>query len=694
MRAKILLFFSFRGGSGKSTISWNLAKQLQATGDKEILFLELNLNKPSIFHANYKKEDPINILSHIIYPAIPVYNDSDCVEKFFTKQKIKVLSFFDHPQIVEYDQVVFEAMQVQDRYKMRTMLQFLRKKFDYIIVDTISAFSFFYLDFITFTDHIFYVNSPSIQTTGISDYSIFLKLLLDRGFPDENYHWLSNNSTDDYHKSAVDKFEKEPFFRIAPFTQSMPKLSSSKSQKAIDTIFAEFSEKVSTLPLKKRADDKHEKKQMLERQKSRMIAYKKDIQIKIVDMIDKRANLSDNELKRQVRVNADKLFGEFPPPVNILAEATELKKDIINEITGLGPLEDLLEDPEIDEIMVNGYEKIYVEKMGKIEKTHKHFTSNEQVKAIIDRILMPIGRQINELMPYVDARLLDGSRVHAIIPPLSLTGPMLTIRKFSKTPYVAGDLVNKFHSFSSSIAEFLKLCVLMKKNILVSGGAGGGKTTLLNVLSEFIPLSERVITIEDSAELRLNREHVGRLEARSINVEGSKAKVSIRDLVVNALRMRPDRIIVGECRGGEALDMLQAMNTGHQGSLTTIHANSPLDTISRLETMVLMAGVDLPLKAIRNQIASAIDIIVQMNRFGDGSRKVQKVSEVGALKNDEVEIQDIFCFEQKWVDRNGRIYGDYNPTGYIPKFLGKIKAQNLDIPLSIFEKSKNSEVEP
>ncbi|MBI2645702.1 MAG: CpaF family protein [Deltaproteobacteria bacterium] len=342
-------------------------------------------------------------------------------------------------------------------------------------------------------------------------------------------------------------------------------------------------------------------------------------------------------------------------------------KEILDEALGLGPLEVLLADPTITEIMVNRKDQIYVEKNGKIVLSPMSFTSNSQLLGIIERIVAPLGRRIDEKTPYCDARLLDGSRVHAIIPPLAIQGPMITIRKFSRTPYTVTDLT-KFGSITDEMADFLRAAIEARQNCVVSGGTGTGKTTLLNVLSSFIPSSERIITIEDSAELQLSQPHWGRLESRPPNIEGTGA-ITIRDLVRNTLRMRPDRIVVGECRDGAALDMLQAMNTGHDGSLTTIHSNSPRDCLSRLETLVMMAGMDLPSRAIREQIAAAIHLIVQISRFSDGSRKVVQISEVTGMEKDVITMQDIVVFKQKGLDPKGKVIGEYMFTGNIPSFI-------------------------
>lgn len=359
-----------------------------------------------------------------------------------------------------------------------------------------------------------------------------------------------------------------------------------------------------------------------------------------------------------------------------------LEEDVFNEAMRLGPLEELLSDDSVSEIMVNGPSKVFVERGGKLQLSDCQFSDDESVLAIIERIVAPLGRRIDESQPYVDARLPDGSRVNAIIAPLALSGPTITIRKFSKKALSVQDFV-RFGTWTQDAADFMKLCVMLRKNIIVAGGTGSGKTTLLNLLSGFIPASERIVTVEDAAELRLQQPHVVRLEARPPNIEG-KGAITIRDLVKNCLRMRPDRIIVGECRGGEALDMLQAMNTGHDGSLTTVHANSPRDVISRLETMVLMSGMELPSRAIREQIASAVDIIIHESRLSDGSRKVVAISEVTGLEGNQIVMQDIFVFEQFGVDHNGKILGKFKPTGAVPTWFEEVKRRGLDFDIGKF----------
>ncbi len=393
--------------------------------------------------------------------------------------------------------------------------------------------------------------------------------------------------------------------------------------------------------------------------------------------------ISEEDLTEKAKAIIHEILSELSIPLPDQVSLKIIEKELIHEAIGLGPLEMLIELTDITEIMVNGPNNVYVEYQGKLYKTDTAFADDYQVLAAIERIVSPLGRRIDESSPMVDARLPDGSRVNAIIPPLSLIGPSITIRKFSADPLTSDDLV-KFGSASEDIFTFLRACVKVRKNIIISGGTGSGKTTFLNILSSFLPNSERIVTIEDAAELQLRQDHVVRLESRPANIEG-KGEISIRDLVKNSLRMRPDRIVVGECRGGEALDMLQAMNTGHDGSLTTVHANSPRDALARLETLVLMAGFDLPLRAIREQIASAVSIIVQVNREKDGSRKLTRVSEITKMEGDIITLQDIFMFKhERWSDDNSKIIGNHVPTGSVPSFMEELNRANIKLDINMF----------
>lgn len=360
----------------------------------------------------------------------------------------------------------------------------------------------------------------------------------------------------------------------------------------------------------------------------------------------------------------------------------QLFRDILNDLIGFGPIQSLLDDPEVNEVMVNRPKKVYIERKGKLIETPVMFDNDEHIMRIIERIISPLGRRVDAESPMVDARLPDGSRVNAVIPPVAIDGPMLTIRKFSKTKFTIDQLI-EFDTLTRTMADFLRACVMGRLNIVVSGGTGSGKTTLLNVLSSFIPETERVVTIEDSAELRLDQEHVVRMESRPPDIDG-RGQVTIRDMVRNSLRMRPDRIIVGECRGGEALDMLQAMNTGHDGSLTTLHANSPRDALMRLETMVLMAGMELPLKVIRQQVASAVDLVVHQSRLKNGPRKITAISEVAGMEGDTIVMTDIFKYEQTGVSPEGEVLGHFRPTGIRPMFSPRLEAVGYKLSAELF----------
>lgn len=403
-----------------------------------------------------------------------------------------------------------------------------------------------------------------------------------------------------------------------------------------------------------------------------------EMRLDMLTHIDLNDPTKKADLKGRITDRVGAIFDQQGFKLPGRTERAELIKDIVNEALGLGPLEDLLDDPTITEIMVNGVDRIYAEKGGRLQLMGRTFSDEKQLRVVIDRIVAPIGRRIDESSPYVDARLLDGSRVNIIIPPLAIDGPSITIRRFPTKRLMIDDLV-KYGSLTQDMAEFLESCVVGKMNIFISGGTGSGKTTLLNILSTFIPNDERIVTIEDAAELRLIQDHVVRLEAKPANIEG-KGAVPIRDLVKNSLRMRPDRVVIGEVRGGEALDMLQAMNTGHDGSLATGHANTPRDAISRIETMVLMAGMDLPVRAIREQISSAINIIVQQSRVRDGSRKVTKIVEITGMEGEIISTQDIFSYEMKGTDENGKVIGAFTATNIRPKIMDSFESRGAKIP--------------
>lgn len=411
---------------------------------------------------------------------------------------------------------------------------------------------------------------------------------------------------------------------------------------------------------------------------------KQDILEKLLDAIDLkdvRSVSKDASGKKELYSKTEsvvlQILAQMDANMFSKVDRKQLVREVLDEALGLGPLEQLLADNNVSEVMVNASNQIYAERTGKLSLTPFRFTSDRQLMRVVERIVAPIGRRIDESSPMVDARLADGSRVNIVIPPLALRGPAITIRKFAATPLQISDLV-RYGSLTDAMAKFLKGCVEGRLNVLVSGGTGSGKTTLLNVLSSFIPNDERIVTIEDAAELQLNQEHVVRLESRPANIEGRGA-VTIRDLVKNALRMRPDRIIVGECRGGEALDMLQAMNTGHDGSLTTVHANNPRDSIARLETLVMFAGVDLPSRAIREQIVAAIDLVVQLTRLSDGSRRIVQITEISGMEGDTITMQDAFVFKQTGIGADGKINGEYVASGFRPKFAEALKAKGIEL---------------
>ncbi len=408
---------------------------------------------------------------------------------------------------------------------------------------------------------------------------------------------------------------------------------------------------------------------------------------KLVDKLDltRLGDLEGDTLRREIRLVVEHLCDTENPLLN-RSEREKLIEEVLDETFGFGPLEALLKEEGVADIMINGPKNVFLEKQGRIQKSKITFRDNDHLMQILDRIVSKVGRRIDETTPMCDARLPDGSRVNAIIPPLALDGPAITIRRFGSNPLTLEDLL-RFGAFTPEMVMLLEGAIKARLNMIVSGGTGSGKTTLLNTLSSFIPGDQRIITIEDAAELQLQQEHVLRLETRPSNIEG-KGRINATDLVRNALRMRPDRIIIGECRGPEALDMLQAMNTGHEGSLTTIHANSPRDAVSRLETMISMGGIEIPLKALRHQFASAVDLIIQANRLQGGPRKVTHITEVLSMEQDTVIMQDIFLFVQDGIDETGRAFGHFTATGVRPAFMSRLESAGVRLPANLFAARK------
>jgi pilus assembly protein CpaF len=411
---------------------------------------------------------------------------------------------------------------------------------------------------------------------------------------------------------------------------------------------------------------------------------KRLIHSKLVDKLDlsKVSDLQGDTLRREIRLVVERLCDTENPLLNRM-DRERLIDEVLDETFGFGPLEVLLKDPTISDILVNGAHRIFVERRGKMEKSDVKFRDNDHLMQIIDRIVSKVGRRVDETSPMVDARLPDGSRVNAIIPPLALDGASMSIRRFGANPLRLEDLLN-FKAFTPEMAMLMEAAIKARLNIVISGGTGCGKTTLLNTLSSFIPAEDRIITIEDAAELQLQQEHIVRLETRPPNIEG-KGQITTRDLVRNALRMRPERIVIGECRGPEALDMLQAMNTGHAGSLTTLHANTPRDAQARLETMIMMGGLELPIKAMRQQISSAVDMVIQANRLQGGPRKVTSITEVLGMEGDVIIMQDIFRFKQLGIDQNGRAFGQFEATGVRPTFVPRLEAAGIKLPSNLFQ---------
>lgn len=414
---------------------------------------------------------------------------------------------------------------------------------------------------------------------------------------------------------------------------------------------------------------------------------KEEIHSRLIEELDQTfLEMEDEDEKRRtLKSMVEDLMTQIAQEKSIQYSASRHRgvvDEILDDILGLGPIEEFFREDEVSEVMVNGPKQIYVERNGKLQLTDKHFRDNDHVMHVIEKIVAPLGRRIDESSPMVDARLKDGSRVNAIIPPLALNGPTITIRKFKKDKLQISDLV-KYGTLTQKMADFIDACVMVRLNIVVSGGTGSGKTTTLNILSGFIPEDERIITCEDAAEIQLRQPHVVSLETRPANIEG-KGAVSMRDLIKNTLRMRPERVIVGECRGGETLDMLQAMNTGHDGSLTTGHANTPRDMLARLETMVLMSGMELPVRAIREQISSAVNLIIQQSRLKDGSRKITHITEIQGMEGEVVTLQDIFLFKQTGRDEQGKILGSLEPTGIRPKFMSKFAEYGIHLPADLF----------
>ena len=715
--SKTIVIFSTKGGVGKTLIAANLAVSLAQDQSKKVCLIDFDVQVPGDM-ARMLNAAPHNSMVDVINvlkKQPQVFKKSDFVVK--TSFGIEFLPAVLRPQQSSY----------LDPAKIKEVFSLIDKDYDYIVVDAGKSFSEIFVSTLNQANLFLLVVTPDIisiyQTKWILDtlQSLsfplsMIKAVLNRAESISGISWQEVKVS-----LPVDIISQIPsdgkavglaVNRGIPVVIENPrsKVSVALKQLSSDLVaksnfFVEHKDidqlKVRDLSLNKsgefwQKEGISESPAEIEEDKTDEIVYlKRRIHSRLIEQLNiKRLDLkifSDHNKTKDLRTRAEVMV------TNLLAEEAgsfissvemrrKLVKEIVDEALGLGPLEDLLDDKDVTDIMVNNKDEIYVEKHGKLELTSKKFISNEQVKTIIERIIAPIGRRIDESVPMVDARLTDGSRVNAIIPPLALTGPNITIRKFRKERFKIEELIG-FGSLTKDMADFIRAAVLARKNMIVSGGTGSGKTTMLNILSAAIPNNERIITIEDAAELKLSQEHWVRLESRPPNIEG-KGAITIRDLFRNTLRMRPDRIIVGECRGLESLDMLQAMNTGHDGSMTTIHANSTQDVLSRLDSMILMSGIELPVRAIREMVASAVDVIVHTARLSDGTRRVMAIAEICGMQDDmHIDIKDIFIFKQTGMGENNKVLGSHMPTGYVPSFFEEIKIKGIPLSESVFKKS-------
>ncbi|MCK9431411.1 MAG: ATPase, T2SS/T4P/T4SS family [Candidatus Omnitrophica bacterium] len=717
--AKIIVIFSTKGGVGKTLISANLAASLAKEG-KRVCVVDLDTQVVGDM-AHILGVDPQACMADLI-------NFLKKQPQLTKKHDFVVKSKFNNN--VDFLAGVLKPQQSGYLYpeKIPEVFAFLDKDYDYIVVDAGKSFSDLFLATLNQANLILLIVTPDVlsvyQTKWALDTLQFLnfplsmiQLVLNRAESLSSISWQEIRVH--LPVDIIAKIPSEGRLVNQAVNQGVPVVIDSPRSKISASFFeltnslisnqSFFVERRNIDEIKLKRENAEKPGQFWEGQglggsvldpdanedKDEILILKRRIHSRLLDSMNiKKIDLkvfSDHkkgdELKKKAAVVVSNLLleeaGSFIPSQDV---RKKLIKEILDEALGLGAIEDLLADPDVTDIMVNNKDEVYVERFGKIALTSKKFISNDQVRTIIERIIAPIGRRIDESVPMVDARLTDGSRVNAIISPLSLTGPTLTIRKFRKERYKTSDLIN-FGALTVSMADFIKACVLCRKNMIVSGGTGSGKTTVLNALSEYIPEGERIITLEDAAELKLNQRHWIRLESRPPNIEG-KGGLTIRDLFRNTLRMRPDRIIVGECRGTESLDMLQAMNTGHDGSMTTIHANSTADVLSRLDSMILMSGIELPARAIREMVSSAVDIIVHTARLSDGSRKVLGIAEVAGMQDElHIRLNDIFVFKQTGVDPQGKVLGYFTATGYKPTFLDEIRVRGISISDDIFKPS-------
>jgi septum site-determining protein MinD len=714
--AQRIVIFSTKGGVGKTLVASNLAVSLAKDEGRRVCLIDLD---------TYGAGDMVRMLNLKPQKAMvdliaQLKRSPDAVRK---KDYI-----FSSPELgVDFLPGVLRPQQSPhlDPELIKSIFTLYDKDYDYIIVDAGKIFTELFANVLNQANLILFVVTPDIlsvyQTKWALDTLQFLhiplsmvRIVLNRAESLSSISWHEVRVT-----LPVDILARIPsegrlvgqaVNQAIPVVFDSPKSKISLAIKELahalavnNKLFLAHTE-IDALKLKESALDKAgdfwQKEGLTEaltgpdpyEEADEIVRLKRRIHARLIEELNlKRLDskvFSDSKKNKELRDKAEVMV------TNFLAEEAgsfitspdvrkKLVKEILDEALGLGCLEDLLADPTITDIMVNNKDEVFIERRGKIEATSKKFISNEQVKIVIERIIAPIGRRIDESVPMVDARLPDGSRVNAIIPPLALTGPSLTIRKFRKERFKTDELI-ELNTLNKSMADFIQAAVTCRKNIIVSGGTGSGKTTILNILSAFIPNYERIVTIEDAAELKLSQDHWIRLESRPPNIEG-KGAITIRDLFRNSLRMRPDRIIIGECRGVETLDMLQAMNTGHDGSMTTVHANSTHDALTRFDSMILMSGVELPIRAIREMIAAAIHLIVHTARLSDGSRKIMQVTEVCGMKDDtHIDLRDIFIFKQMGIDKEHNVLGEFQATGYVPSFINEFRIKGISLPEDIF----------
>jgi septum site-determining protein MinD len=716
--SKLITLISPKGGVGKTIISLNLATAL-ALQKKKTILLDLDLRAPQ---GTHKLMD--------IKCKYSLYNLANSISKFKEGKRHLISYVSRHNSGLFY---LPGILKTKEKFSLtpeviRDFLRLLSDNFEYVIIDGGSELTDQLITTLDSSNLIGLVLSPDIVSIYQNEWII--DTLQSLGYPIKMIKTILNRAES---KGGVSVQEikvllNSEIISLVPsegkavgyaVNKGCPVVIDSPRSK-ISQAFAQLSNKLIKNPnifikrkdlhdirvrvtrererketiLEKNLDEEKKLPQKLAEEEDAIIQLKKKVQMRLLDEMDlKRLPLekilSDRNHMNNLRNRAKKIVtniisqeaGGFISSAEVRAK---IIKEILDEALGLGPLEDLLNNDAVTEVMVNNKDQVFIEEKGRLKLTTKKFISNNQVRITIERVLAPLGRRIDESVPYVDARLRDGSRVNAIIPPLSLSGPTITIRKFSRKRLEMPELIRNFGSLSEDMGSFLKASVESRKNILVSGGTGSGKTTFLNILSSYLPGDERIVTIEDSAELQLHQNHWIRLESRPPNIEG-KGAITIRELFRNTLRMRPDRIVVGECRGQEVLDMLQAMNTGHDGSMTTIHANSPRDVLIRLDSMILMSGVELPLRAIREMISSAIDLIVHTARLSDGSRKITRITEIaGMIDETHVNLQDIFNFRQTGVDEEQKVLGDFVPLGNIPTYYDEMKSRGIELPRDMF----------